>query len=131
MQTWQQQRTEQVVGAQLETEIQAAVEKNPDVKAEELWQAVAADGSVDVNQAADYIQQHRTTMREQYLSEASKEIEELKAKLEEAEKVTQEDAKFRRPNATASAPATSKEAPRSVSEATNALAAAMKERMSF
>jgi len=128
---WQQQRTEQLVASQLEAEINAAAERNPDVKAEELWQAVAANGSVDVNEAADYIQKHRTTMREQYLAEANSEIEALKAKLAEAEKASAEASKFRRPSAASAAPAKAESGPRTVSEATNAFAAAIRERMSF
>ena len=127
---WQQQRTEQLVASQLDAEIKAAAEKNPDVKVEELWQAVAANGSVDVNEAAEYIQQHRATMREQYLSEASSEIEALKAKLAEAEKVAAEAPKFRRPSATSAAPGQTEQRSRTVSEATNAFAEAIRERMS-
>ena len=131
MQQWQQERTEQIVTNQLEAEIAAAVEKNPDVKAAELWQAVAADGSVDVGMAADYIQNHRNEMRQQYRGEASKEIEELKAKLAEAEKAAQEQPKFRRPSATASAPPPEQSRPHSIADATAAFAEALKERASF
>lgn len=128
---WQQERTEQLVTSQLTAEINAAVEKNPDVKAAELWQAVAADGSVDVAQAAEYIQNHRKEMRDQYRGEASKEIEELKAKLAQAEKAAQEQPKFRRPSATASAPPPVESKSRNIADATAAFAEALKERASF
>lgn len=131
MQQWQQERTEQIVTTQLEAEIAAAVEKNPDVKAAELWQAVAADGSMDVGMAADYIQNHRNEMRQQYRSEANSEIEELKAKLAQAEKAAQEQPKFRRPSATAAAPTPEQGRPRTVADATAAFAEALKERASF
>ena len=128
---WQQERTEQIVTTQLEAEIATAVEKNPDVKAAELWQAVAADGSMDVGRAAEYIQNHRNEMRQQYRSEANSEIEELKAKLAQAEKAAQEQPKFRRPSATASAPVPVQGRPRTVADATAAFAEALKERASF
>ena len=131
MQQWQQERTEQIVTTQLEAEIAAAVEKNPDVKAAELWQAVAADGSMDVGMAAEYIQNHRNEMRRQYRSEANSEIEELKAKLAQAEKAAQEQPKFRRPSATASAPPPEQSRSRTVADATAAFAEALKERASF
>jgi len=131
MQQWQQERTEQIVTNQLEAEIAAAVENNPDVKAAELWQAVAADGSVDVGMAADYIQNHRNEMRQQYRGEANKEIEELRAKLAEAEKAAQEQPKFRRPSAAASAPPPEQSRPHSIADATAAFAEALKERASF
>ena len=131
MQQWQQERTEQLVTTQLEAEIAAAVEKNPDVKSAELWQAVAADGSIDIDKAASFIQNHRNEMRQQYRSEASKEIEELKAKLAEAEKAAQEQKAFRRPSATAAAPTPEQSRPRNIADATAAFAEALKERASF
>ena len=131
MQQWQQERTEQLVTTQLEAEIAAAVEKNPDVKSAELWQAVAADGSIDIDKAASFIQNHRNEMRQQYRSEASKEIEELKAKLAEAEKAAQEQKAFRRPSATAAAPTPEQGRPRNIADATAAFAEALKERASF
>lgn len=131
MQQWQQERTEQLVTSQLEAEIAAAVEKNPDVKSAELWQAVAADGSVDIDEAASFIQNHRNEMRQQYRSEANKEIEELRAKLAEAEKAAQEQKAFRRPSATAAAPTPEKSRPRNIADATAAFAEALKERASF
>ena len=131
MQQWQQERTEQIVTAQLEAEIAAAVEKNPDVKAAELWQAVAADGSMDVGMAAEYIQNHRNEMRQQYRSEANSEIEELKAKLAQAEKAAEEQKTFRRPSATAAAPTPEQSRSRSIADATAAFAEALKERASF
>jgi hypothetical protein len=131
MQQWQQERTEQIVTTQLEAEIAAAVEKNPDVKAAELWQAVAADGSMDVGKAAEYIQNHRNEMRQQYRSEANSEIEELKAKLAQAEKAAEEQKTFRRPSATAAAPTPEQGRPRTVADATAAFAEALKERASF
>ena len=131
MQGWQQQRTEQVVRSQLEAEIQEAVEKNPEVKADELWHAVANDGTVDVAQYATTAQEHRSSLREQYKADASAEIEALKAKLAEAEKAAEESSKFRRPSASTSAPEPSKPAAKSISDATNAFAEALRERMSF
>ena len=131
MQTWQQQRTEQVVGAQLETEIQAAVEKNPDVKADELWHAVANDGTVDVEQYATAVQEHRATLREQYKTEAHTETEQLKAKLAEAEKAAEEGKKFRRPGASVSTPTPKTVPTGSISDASDAFAEALRERMSF
>ena len=131
MRQWQEQRTEQLVAAELEAEISTAVAKHPDVKAAELWQAVAADGSVDVAQAAEYIQNHRKAMREQNRGEANKESEALKAKLAQAEKAAQEQPKFRRPSATASAPPPEQSKSRNIAEATAAFAEALKERASF
>ena len=131
MQNWQQQRTEQVVRAQLEAEIQEAVEKNPEVKADELWGAVANDGTVDVAKYAQSVQEHRSALREQYKSEAHAEIEQLKAKLAEAEKAADESKKFRRPSGSASAPEPAKPAAKSIAGATNAFAEALRERMSF
>ena len=131
MQEWQEQRTEQVVGAQLETEIQAAVEKNPDVKAEELWYAVANDGTVDVEQYATAVQEHRAALREQYKTEAHTEIEQLKAQLAEAEKAAEEGKKFRRPGASVSTPAPKVVPTGSISDATDAFAEALRERASL
>ena len=131
MQQWQQERTEHLVTAQLEAEIASAVEKNPDVKAAELWQAVAADGAIDIDKAASFIQNHRNEMRQQYRSEANSEIEELKAKLAQAEKAAEEQKTFRRPSATAAAPTPEQGRPRTVADATAAFAEALKERASF
>ena len=127
---WQQQRTEQLVGAQLKAEIEMALEGKPDVREAELWQAVAADGSVDVEQAAEYIQKHRNDMREQYRSESSKEIEVLKAKIAEMEKVSKDDTAFRRPSSTSAAPPRSEAKHNTVAQATEAFAEALREQMS-
>lgn len=127
---WQQQRTEQIVSNQLKTEIGSAVEKNPDVKAEELWQAVAANGAIDIGEAAVAIQQHRQSMREQFKGEAAGEIETLKAKIAEMEKTQTEESAFRRPAASSTAPPAPERKGFSVAEATSAFAEAIRERMS-
>jgi len=130
VQDWQQQRTEQIVATQLKTEIESAVDKNPDVKAEELWQAVAANGSVDITQAAEAIQQHRQSMRDQFKGEAAAEIESLKAKIAEMEKTQEEASSFRRPSSTATAPPAPERKGFSVAQATAAFAEAIRERAS-
>jgi len=131
--SWQQQRTEQLVSNELDAEIAAAVEKYPEVKRQELWQAVAADGTVDVAAVASHIQSGREEMRSRYTSEAQKEVEALKAQLAEAEKAATEARAFRRPGSAAPAPAPHAEGdrPRTVAEATAAFAEAIKERMSL
>jgi len=123
---WQQQRTEQLVATQLEVEIRTAAEKNPDVKPEELWQAVAADGSADVDRVASYLQQQRSDMRTRFTTEATTEIEALKAQLAEAQK--EAPATFRRPGKTSSAPAATKR-PQTMAEASAAFAEALRERI--
>ena len=127
---WQHKRTEQLVGAQLKAEIDAAMEGKPDVKEAELWQAVAADGSIDVAEAAEMIQKHRSEMREQHRGEASSEIDALKAKIAEMENAQKEASSFRRPAATSAAPSQSSTRRTTVAEATSAFAEALRERMS-
>lgn len=128
---WQRQRTEQLVSNELNAEITAAVEAHPGVSKQELWQAVAADGTVDVAAAAAQIHKGREEMRSKYTAEAMKEVEALKAQLAEAEKAAKEATAFRRPG---SAPAPSSPSqpnghrPRSISEATAAFAEAIRER---
>lgn len=128
--SWQQQRTEQLVAKELEAEIAAAIKDNPEVSKQELWQAVAADGSVDIASAAAGFQKAREEMRSKYTAEAMKEVELLKAKLEEAEKAAAEAKAFRRPGSSAPAPSSHSEGqrPRTVSEATAAFAEAIRER---
>jgi hypothetical protein len=131
--SWQQQRTQQLVTTQLETEISSAVEKHPEVSAEELWQAVAVDGSVDVDSVATHIEKSREQLRSRYTADAQQEVQELKAKLAEAEKVATEARAFRRPGASATAPPppTGGRAPQSIHEATSAFAEALRERTSL
>tara|TARA_R110002020_G_scaffold23738_4_gene78916 strand:- start:490 stop:1353 length:864 start_codon:yes stop_codon:yes gene_type:complete len=128
--SWQQQRTEQLVAKELEAEIATAIKDNPEVSKQELWQAVAADGSVDIASAAAGFQKAREEMRSKYTAEAMKEVELLKAKLEEAEKAATEAKAFRRPGSSAPAPSSHSEGqrPRTVSEATAAFAEAIRER---
>jgi len=127
--SWQQQRTHQLVSNELEVEISAAVEKHPEVSRQELWQAVAADGSVDVAAVAAQIHKGREQMRTQYTAEAQKEVEALKAQLAEAER---EAKTFRRPGSAAppSSPPEGR-APQSIHEATEAFAEALRERASL
>ena len=130
--SWQQQRTQQLVTTQLETEISTAVEKHPEVSAEELWQAVAADGSVDVDSVATHIEQGREQMRSRYTADAQKEVEALKAQLAEAEKAATEAKAFRRPGSSpAPPPQTGGGRGQTISEATAAFAEALKERASL
>jgi len=131
--SWQQQRTHQLVSNELESEISAAVEKHPEVSRQELWQAVAADGAVDVAAVATHIQRGREEMRGRYTADAQQEVQELKAKLAEAEKAATEARAFRRPGASATAPPppTGGRAPQSIHEATSAFAEALRERTSL
>lgn len=131
MKSWQQQRSEQLVAAQLEAEIKAAVGENPDVKPEELWQAVASDGTVNVSERAAAVQAERSSLREQYKTESQTELEELRAKLDVAEKAAAEANAFKRPSGRSTAPPAEKGGPRTVAEATNAFAEALRERMSL
>ena len=131
--SWQVQRMEQLVSDELEREVSTAAEKYPDVEKKDLWQAVAADGSVDVDAVASHIQKGREQMRSQYTAEAMKEVEALKAQLEEAKKAAEEAKTFRRPGSAAlpSSAQPNGQRPRTVSEATSAFAEALRERMSF
>jgi len=129
---WQTERTHQLVSEQLNTEISAAVEKHPEVSKQELWQAVAADGTVDVEAVAAHIENGREQLRSQYTADAQKEVEALKAKLAEFEKSATRAKAFRRPGSSASAPPPSEgDRPRTVAEATAAFAEAIRERMSL
>lgn len=127
---WQQERTRQLVTHQLQSEIDAAVGKHPEVRPDELWQAVALDGSVDVKAVAESLHRQRTETRERYMSDANKEIADLRAQLEEAEKQAAEKPEFRRPSGSSTSSVKPTKKPRTVAEATNALAAAIRERMS-
>ena len=129
---WQLQRTQQLVSNELNAEIAAAVETHPGVSKQELWQAVAADGTVDVGAVAAQIHKGQEQMRSKYTAEAMKEVEGLKAKLAEAEKAAKaakEVNTFRRPGS-AAPPSSQPEGrrPQSISEATAAFAEAIKER---
>jgi len=128
--SWQQQRTHQLVSNQLDAEIAAAVEKHPEVSAEELWRAVAADGSVDVETAAAHIDKGREQMRSRYTADAQKEVEGLKAKIAEMEKAQTEAKAFRRPGSSTAPPPSEGDRPRTVAQATAAFAEAIRERMS-
>jgi hypothetical protein len=132
--SWQQQRTQQLVANELEAEIEAAVGKHPEVSRQELWQAVAADGTVDIAAVASQIHQGREQMRSRYTADAMKEVEALKAQLAEAQKAAEEAKTFRRPGA-APAPTSPSQSggnrPQTVSEATAAFAEALRERMSL
>jgi hypothetical protein len=130
--SWQTERTHQLVSEQLNAEITAAVEKHPEVSKQELWQAVAADGTVDVGAVAAHIDNGREQLRSQYTAEAQKEVEELKAKLAELEKSATGAKAFRRPGSSTAAPPPSEgDRPRTVAEATAAFAEAIRERMSL
>ena len=131
--SWQQQRTQQLVANELETEISSAIKEHPEVSKQELWQAVAADGTVDVAAAAAHIQKGREEMRTRYTSEAQKELETLKTQLAEAQKAVEEAKVFRRPGSAAPAPSPVSEgrAPQSIHEATEAFAEALRERASL
>jgi hypothetical protein len=128
---WQLQRTQQLVSNELNAEIAAAVEANPGVSKQELWQAVAADGTVDVAAVAAQIHKGQEQMRSKYTAEAMKEVEALKAQLAEAEKAATEAKAFRRPGS-APAPASPSQPagnrPQSIAEATAAFAEAIRER---
>ncbi len=128
--SWQQQRTHQLVSSQLDAEIAAAVEKHPEVSAEELWRAVAADGSVDVETVAAHIDKGREQMRSRYTADAQKEVEGLKAQIAEMEKAQTEAKAFRRPGSSAAPPPSEGSRPRTVAQATAAFAEAIRERMS-
>ena len=130
--SWQQQRTHQLVANELETEIASALKEHPEVSKQELWQAVAADGTVDVAAVAAHIQKGREELRSRYTSEAQKEVQALKAQLEEAEKAAKEASTFRRPGSSAPPPSQPEgRRPQSISEATAAFAEAMRERASL
>ena len=129
--SWQQLRTQQLVSSQLETEIEAAVEKHPEVSAEELWRAVAADGTVDVDAAAAPIQHGREQLRSRYTADAQKEVDALRAQLAEAEKAASEAKAFRRPGSAAPPSTQEGRKPQSISEATSAFAEALRERSSL
>jgi hypothetical protein len=129
--SWQKQRTQQLVTTQLEKEISSAVEKHPEVSEAELWQAVAADGSVDVDSVATHIEQGREQMRSRYTADAQKEVEALKAQLAEAERAATEAKTFRRPGSSAPPSQSEGRPPQTISEATEAFAEALRERSSL
>ena len=127
LKAWQNERTEQLVTVELEQEISDAVKNRPDVSANELWEAVAIDGTVDVDLDAQAIQEKRESMKTQWTGEYQSRIEQLEKELEQARQ-GQSASGFRRPSGTSSGAAPTEKKPRTMQEAANMFAQALRDR---